>query len=683
MPRAVYNHEGKRLELGRQLGTGGEGAVYEVRDAPNFVAKVYHKPPSADKVAKLRAMVAAKNDDLLRIAAWPSSTLQESPHSAVVGLLMPKAVGYKESHVLYGPAHRFRDFPKADWSFLVQTAMNAAVAFEMVHRNGHVIGDVNQSNVLVGNNATTFLIDCDSFQIRTKDRFFLCDVGVPQYTPPELQGKGFRGVHRTVNHDRFGLAVLVFHLLFMGRHPFAGRFGGRGEMPLERAIREYRFAFGRSASSVEMEPPPFSLSLEAVTSTVAMLFEKAFHPSSSTNDSRPSGLEWMNALTDLKKQLRTCGSDHGHKFINQARECPWCALMGRGGPNFFIALAVQSTSSGTSHRTFVLAVVWAEIERVAPPNTRYQRPRSNPAHKITPTPLPAGVPRFAPPPIDLPRDFFHKMVASIALAGLLTVIIPVVAVFGIVVAVIFGVWAIVIERQFARDRAAANKLRENAIRTRREERQRRERICKQAEANLAELEMQSGAIENKYRSLFSKAKTELDGLKQRHRELENHYNSDRRSLQNNVEKSQRDQYLQAFFIGDVKIPGIGPSRQTILRSYGVETAYDVDSGRIDGVPGFGPVYLGRLVSWKNDVARGFKFDAASGVPKSELLALQTKYSKLRYTVETDLLNGPQQLRHIVVQHEQHMARLIREAETRVLKVLQANADVAAVTDRRT
>ena len=43
-------------------------------------------------------------------------------------------------------------------------------------------------------------------------------------------------------HDAFGLAVLIFQILFMGRHPYSGHFLGSGEMPIERAIREHRFA---------------------------------------------------------------------------------------------------------------------------------------------------------------------------------------------------------------------------------------------------------------------------------------------------------------------------------------------------------------------------------------------------------------------------------------------------------
>jgi DNA-binding helix-hairpin-helix protein with protein kinase domain len=66
------------------------------------------------------------------------------------------------------------------------------------------------------------LIDCDSFQISSHGRYFLCEVGVPLYTPPELQEKEFKHVVRTPNHDNFGLAVLLFHLLFMGRRQIFG-----------------------------------------------------------------------------------------------------------------------------------------------------------------------------------------------------------------------------------------------------------------------------------------------------------------------------------------------------------------------------------------------------------------------------------------------------------------------------
>ena len=63
----------------------------------------------------------------------------------------------------------------------------------------------------VGADGTVMLIDCDSFQVRDGAEVFTCDVGVPLFTASELHGYGFRGLLRTENHDRFGLAVLLFH----------------------------------------------------------------------------------------------------------------------------------------------------------------------------------------------------------------------------------------------------------------------------------------------------------------------------------------------------------------------------------------------------------------------------------------------------------------------------------------
>ena len=120
------------------------------------------------------------------------------------------------------------------------------------------------------------LIDCDWYQIADGARLFTCDVGVPHFTAPELQGQSFRGLQRTPQHDAFGLAVLVFHLLFMGRHPFAGRYLGKGDMPVERAIKEGRFAYGPHADGVQMTPPPHSLRLSQVPDEIAGLFERAF-----------------------------------------------------------------------------------------------------------------------------------------------------------------------------------------------------------------------------------------------------------------------------------------------------------------------------------------------------------------------------------------------------------------------
>ena len=60
------------VPLGKQLGRGGEGSVYEVENDASLVAKVYHKTPlSEEQVAKLQALACCWSSPLEAISAWP------------------------------------------------------------------------------------------------------------------------------------------------------------------------------------------------------------------------------------------------------------------------------------------------------------------------------------------------------------------------------------------------------------------------------------------------------------------------------------------------------------------------------------------------------------------------------------------------------------------------------------
>ena len=45
---------------GSQLGSGGEGSVYELRDRSDLVMKLYHKSLEANKAAKIASMVMGR-----------------------------------------------------------------------------------------------------------------------------------------------------------------------------------------------------------------------------------------------------------------------------------------------------------------------------------------------------------------------------------------------------------------------------------------------------------------------------------------------------------------------------------------------------------------------------------------------------------------------------------------------
>jgi DNA-binding helix-hairpin-helix protein with protein kinase domain len=352
--------DGRRVRLGRRLGQGGEGTIFELAGEEGLVAKIFRQPLPAERADKIRLMAGLRSASIDAVAAWPIELLA-LPSGEPIGLSLPRVAGAHDIHQLYSPKSRRQLFPAADWRFLIRVASSLCRAFAAVHEGGSVIADVNPGGILVGEDGQVRLIDCDSFQVEAGGKRFLCDVGVAAFTPPELQGRPFVGLARSAEHDNFGLAVLAFLLLFMGRHPFAGRYLGSEDMPIERAIAEHRFAFGAGRQAVRMEPPPGAPPLAIVPPHLEALFERAF-ASDAAVKGRPAAREWAAALGDFQSRLTQCGADRAHWHWPGLAACPWCALEAATGSPLF-----SDTISPLTAGLFDIAEFWQQVEAVEHP----------------------------------------------------------------------------------------------------------------------------------------------------------------------------------------------------------------------------------------------------------------------------------------------------------------------------
>ena len=640
----LYDSEGRVVTLTNRLGNpGGEGSVYEVQENKNLAAKVYHKNIDQKKAVKLSAklpvMVRLKTDRLLNLVGWPVDTLHDTPRGRLVGFLMSKFGDCDVIHLLHGPKSRLTKFPDACWPFLVHAATNVARAFSVIHEHGHVIADVNDRNILVSKKATVLLIDCDSFQVTAQGQHYFCDVYTQTHTPPELQSDtSFRDALRTPNHDAFGLAVIIFQLLFMGRHPFAGAYTGVGEMPPEKAIKEFRFAYGAGALSRQMRQPPGTLPLEAVSQSVAQLFERAFLREAI----RPAAQEWILALTELSKNLKQCNHNNGHYFLKALPSCPWCNLEAQTGIVLFLARGILHTQG-----TFNLTVIWAQIEAVPSPGPPQSLPEKS-TLKMSASSKATRLQRV--------RLLWLSLSIGIVVIGTAAVILSNLS-GGAAFWIILGIMVLSINIA----KGPASPLRKEIENAKRE-------TEKQWQIIHQRWENDTGAAR------FNAKLRELESKKLEYQNLPYIRQQKLKNLEANLRERQLYKFLDQFRIAYAGIRGIGPSRTATLQSYGIETAADVDWNRILGVPGFGPAYTEELVDWRVSIEKKFIFNPSKGIDPADLRAVDQEIAMTRSQIEKDLLNGPTQLHQIGFQIKSSQEVLRPKAEAALNALAQTEAD---------
>jgi DNA-binding helix-hairpin-helix protein with protein kinase domain len=601
---------GKSASLSRRIGRGGEGDVYLVANDPNIAVKLYTVSNLEDRPAKVRALVEAKLAEKEPLVAFPLAEVR-SATGHFLGFAMRLIDGCKPLHELYAPGARKIHFPQADYRFLVRTASNIARAVAAVHRSGCVIGDINHSGILVSPKAVVALIDADSFQVSTRTGQFLCKVGVPEYTPPELQGKGLLGVTRTPNHDSFGLAIVIFQLLFMGRHPFVGAVRKGDIPPIHENIAARRYVY-TDIVNVGMDQPPGTPSIADFYPTLAVSFDQAFL----SKEPRPTAEEWVRVLDKLEQALVKCQDNELHYLPKDASECAWCDMERQMGTFLFLpyvpaAPIAPGTDPGAD--AFDLEALWMKIKALKSATDTHLSPKLSSSNMS---------PSDAAKKAKSARGGWNGVGVAMVIGAILGAFaVP----QALILWAILFFWGISVAKE--KKSFDPTPFKTGYI----------------ASEHLYQREVINWNKRNGVDD-FVKLFAELEAAREEYQLVKKEEAREVAKQGEQRRGAQLEAYLATFPIEHANIPGIGPATRATLASYGIDTAANIQDGRIQNVPGVGTKLSERLLSWRRKLEVQFVYRPdLTALDRSAIFQARVKAETKAGPLRAKLISGPQNL----------------------------------------
>ena len=314
--RNFQDETGAPVRPGNRIAGGGEGVVYHVEGDPTSVVKIWHssrwdpdpktgtpKTTKEEDEAKLRYIVShpvgPAPGETWHIT-WPRHLVLEN--GAIAGYTMPYLPQNEhwEEMIQYYSRRLARNTQQEQGRQLriddrVRMARNLALGFRAVHDAGYVIGDVNEKNVSVNRQNDIALVDCDSYSFTdpATNRAFINAVGRAEFQAPEAQDDYG---NRTPNHDLFGLAILIFHLL-THYHPYTAQ--QSTQEPGER-IKDGAFP---PASRRLTAPDTYNEAWDALTDRQQELFLRCFDRQN-YGQPRPTPDEWLVALQEMPQETQ-------------------------------------------------------------------------------------------------------------------------------------------------------------------------------------------------------------------------------------------------------------------------------------------------------------------------------------------------------------------------------------------
>lgn len=623
--------------LGREIGRGGEGTVYEVQGNNAIVLKHYNDPLTPTQANKLKQMVAMRTPAIETYSAWPTGLVLNNA-GEVCGFVMKKLTGFVPLHTIFSPMDRKKMFPDKGYNFLVHVARNLATAFFKLHEAGLVVGDVNEGNILINAAGLVSFIDCDSFQVKDRDNYFFCEVGVPRYTPPELlREKSFESIVRTVNTDSFSLAVLIFQLLFLGRHPFAGRNRSKIDIDEETAIKQHEFAYSLNNQHKKLLPPNDSFPIANLSDELITFFHQAFE-----QENRPLPADWVKALDTLLGDMITCAVSRIHTYPGKLKECPWCKYRQTRGILYFLDDSYLKANAYLSDiENFVNGFKLDNLEL-----KKWSGTLEHPELKANPIPQKFKTRRHVKIVLNVIIILLYVAYCSLAQLAPISLI-------GFFFMLVLINYDTSVKKEIKR---------------------------MQMECHALRTQLQQIIHEYNNPPDLPAYTSELFGLNKlvnNFRHLPDKFDSLKKTMEEQIYDEQLHYYLHKFDLEWYTIPSIGAAKKTALSNSGIKTAADITQLKTVKVPGIGPKNFQILLDWQRQMASGFVYIPDNNKIAEGMAQVNKEIDQLKLQLESNIRKSYQSLTYLKLNITNRAMVLEKRINEMSVKTRQAELDLKA------
>lgn len=287
---------GGAIQLCREVGSGGEGTLYETNTP--YIAKIYKKGKLTEQKKQKLDRMLSKNIRCEGIC-YPVGAIYNR-NNQFIGYLMPKAKGRELQKSIFIKPLFFKYFPGWKKKDTVQLCITILNKIQYLHDRNIILGDINPANILVVNPKEVYFVDTDSYQIEG----YPCPVGTINYTAPEIQGKEFSTFLRSEGNENFAIATLLFMIMLPGKPPYAQQ---GGESAADN-IRKMDFSYPLGELSNKKTPDgPWRFMWSHLTYKLKEDFYETFRSGGkyATPSKRLSVQRWLDDFTDYLNLLES------------------------------------------------------------------------------------------------------------------------------------------------------------------------------------------------------------------------------------------------------------------------------------------------------------------------------------------------------------------------------------------